>query len=109
MKEKLLYVVGFIVFAGCVMYPYFSSADLYAKQSHESRDLCLKHSIERDESPDLCGHMEMSADTAYYSARRESGSLNILIILMFAGFCLLAYKVRSLSRELNEFQDKSNV
>ena len=109
MKEKLLYVAGFIVFVGAVMYPYFASADLYAKHSLERLDLCLKHSTERNESPTLCGEIGTSADAAYRAARRESGGLNTVVILMFGGFSVLAYKVRLLSRELDEVKSRTDV
>ena len=109
MKEKLLYAAAFVLFVGGVLYLYLSSAEQYSKRSLEQLDLCLKHSAENYESSDLCGHIEMSADAAYFSARKESGLLNTLVILLFGGFSILAYKVRSLSRELDELKSNSNV
>ena len=109
MKEKLLYVAAFVLFVGGVFYLYFDSAEKYSKRSLEHLELCLKHSVENNESSDLCGHIELSADAAYFSARQESGLLNTLVILMFGTFSVLAYKVRSLSRELDELKSNSNI
>ena len=109
MKEKVLFVAGFVVVVVCVMYPNFSSRDLYLKHSLENRELCMRHANERTESPSMCSYVSMSADAAYWAARQESSGLNTLIILMFGGFSIRAYKVRSLSRELKELQDQSET
>jgi hypothetical protein len=109
LKEKLLYAAAFALFVVGVFYLYFSSAEQYSKQSLERLELCLKHSTENNESSALCGHIEMSAHAAYFSASQESGLLNTLVILMFGGFSILAYKVRSLSRELDELKSNSNA
>lgn len=109
MKDKLLYVAAFVLFVGGVFYLYFESAEQYSKRSLQQLELCLKHSAVNHESSDLCGHIGTSADAAYFSARQESGLLNTLVILMFGGFGILAYKVRLLSRELDELKSNSYV
>lgn len=109
MKGKLPLVISFIVFVGVITYFTFSAAGLYATQSRERLAFCLKQSAELNESANVCSHIQIAADGAYFSQLQQSGLVNTIIILMMGGFAVLGYKVRSLRRELDELKDKANV